>query len=171
MKPGRGPHVRIGVLASFTPSLGTRLSSSLSGGGDGVSLGVAQESRPLAPPTPRSQILDFCTDAAGHLPQSAVGAFEGLRNPWGRPCCGRGEHRPEGPGSLALSPCLHCPGLHPLVGQCPRWCHVRLLPARGRKGAGGQPLGKKGKVRGVNIRPRGAGQVNKMNRRDQGERT
>ena len=65
MKPGRGPHVRIGVLASFTLSLGTRFSSSLNGGGDGIRLGGSGAQGPRLPhPLP-----GFCTDAAGRLPQ------------------------------------------------------------------------------------------------------
>ena len=66
MKPGRGPHVRIGVLANFTPSLGTRFSSSLNGGGDSIRLGVGLRSPgPQASPPSTA----FCTNAAGHLPQ------------------------------------------------------------------------------------------------------
>lgn len=55
MKPGWGPHVRIGVLANFTPSLGTRLSSSLKEGGQGIRL-QGSEPRPLGLPTLRYQI-------------------------------------------------------------------------------------------------------------------
>lgn len=52
MKPGRGPHVLIGVLASFIPSLGTRLSSSLHGGVDGISQGEEWKSRLPGLPLP-----------------------------------------------------------------------------------------------------------------------
>lgn len=85
MKPGRGPHVRIGVLASFTPSLGTRLSSSLSGGGDGVSLGVAQESRPLAPP-PHPSISDtgFLYRCSWASPTVSCRGFRGSPEPMGQ---------------------------------------------------------------------------------------
>lgn len=64
MKPGRGPHVRIGVFANFTPSLGTRLSSSLYGNEGGIRLKGFRSSDPT-PAYPL--VLDFCTDADGRL--------------------------------------------------------------------------------------------------------
>lgn len=55
MKPGRGPHVRIGVLANFTPSLGTRLSKSLNGDGD-CQAGGLRSPDPSVSPNLRYQI-------------------------------------------------------------------------------------------------------------------
>lgn len=57
MKPGWGPHVRIGVLANFTPSLGTRFSSSLSGGGDSIRLGGSGLQAPGLPTLYQVSIL------------------------------------------------------------------------------------------------------------------
>ena len=81
VKPGRGPHVRIGLLANFTPSLGTRFSSSLSEGGDGIRLGVGLGSPgPQASP-PSTSFLYRCSWAS---PTVSCRGFRGSPEPMGQ---------------------------------------------------------------------------------------
>lgn len=80
MKPGRGPHVRIGVLANFTPSLGTRLSKSLNGGGD-CQAGGLRGPGPEASPTSDTRFLYRCSWAS---PTVSCRGFRGSPEPMGQ---------------------------------------------------------------------------------------
>lgn len=64
VKSGRGPHVRIGVLANFTPSLGIRLSSSLNGGKKGIRLRGSEVQAPQASPLSDTTFLYRCSWAS-----------------------------------------------------------------------------------------------------------
>lgn len=81
MKPGRGPHVRIGVLANFTPSLGTRLSNSLNGGGGSVGL---VGSGIQTPRCPQPQIPDFLYRCSWASPTVSCRGFRGSPEPMGQ---------------------------------------------------------------------------------------
>lgn len=80
MKPGRGPHVRIGALANFTPSLGTRLCKSLNRGRHHQAGGLRSPD-PYASPASDTTFLYRCSWAS---PTVSCRGFRGSPEPIGQ---------------------------------------------------------------------------------------